>query len=444
MGCLTDPDAVRERLSDLMRRPVDVGHPVQLLAVVGLDASELEAGFLAARNNTVMLSALMLLIGAVGTYFLFTAAHYRSVRSALANMQSYTANLIENMPSGLVSVGPGGDVVTVNSRARSMLSLVGDARGRRVEDVLVIEASEDRAAVDDVVAGRAGFLETETRIAAAGVSIPVELSASPLRDEGGARAGAVLLFQDLRELEALREEVERERHLASLGRLAAGVAHEVRNPLSSLKGFAQLFRTKFEPGSQEERYADIMIEEVERLDRVVEELLDFARPVRPDRRPTDVNAVVRESTALVSEDAAFKTVSVQTRLGEGLPPVLVDPHQIRQALLNLLLNGIDAAGSGGTVVVETALAVGQGGAAHVTVGVRDNGAGLAPDEIPKIFEPFYTTKPNGTGLGLTIVSRILEQNGGHVGVTSEKGRGSTFSVRLPVAAEAGRPAGGAA
>ena len=444
MGCLTDPVTVRARLSDLLRRPVDASRTVELLAVVGLDASELEAGFLAARNNTVMLSALMLLIGAVGTYFLFTAAHYRSVRSALANMQSYTANLIENMPSGLVSVGPDGDVVTVNSRARSMLSLVGDARGKRVEDVLSIETPEDRAAVSDVVAGRAGFLETETRIAAAGASIPVELSASPLRDEKGARAGAVLLFQDLRELEALREEVERERHLASLGRLAAGVAHEVRNPLSSLKGFAQLFRTKFEPGSQEERYADIMIEEVERLDRVVEELLDFARPVRPDRRPTDVNAVVRESTALVSEDAAFKTVSVQTRLGEGLPPVLVDPHQIRQALLNLLLNGIDAAGSGGTVVVETALAVGQGGAAHVTVGVRDNGAGLAPDEIPKIFEPFYTTKPNGTGLGLTIVSRILEQNGGHVGVTSEKGRGSTFSVRLPVAAEAGRPAGGAA
>jgi two-component system, NtrC family, sensor histidine kinase HydH len=444
MGCLTDPVTVRERLSDLLRRPVDEGRPVELLAVVGLDASELEAGFLAARNNTVMLSALMLLIGAVGTYFLFTAAHYRSVRTALANMQSYTANLIENMPSGLVSVGPDGDVITVNSRARSMLSLVGDARGKRVEDVLAVEAPKDRAAVNDVIAGRAGFLETETRIAAGGTSIPVELSASPLSDEDGSRAGAVLLFQDLRELEALREEVERERHLASLGRLAAGVAHEVRNPLSSLKGFAQLFRTKFQPGSQEEHYADIMIEEVERLDRVVEELLDFARPVRPDKRPTDVNAVVRESVALVSEDAAFKKVSVQTRLGEGLPAVLVDPHQIRQALLNLVLNGIDAAGSGGTVTVETALSAGQGGAPHVAIGVRDNGVGLDQGEIPRIFEPFYTTKPNGTGLGLTIVSRILEQNGGHVSVVSEKGRGSTFSVRLPIAEGAGRPAGGAA
>jgi two-component system sensor histidine kinase HydH len=442
MGCLTDPVTVRERLSDLLRRPVDVGRPVELLAVVGLDASELEAGFLAARNNTVMLSALLLLVGAVGTYFLFTAAHYRSVRTALANMQSYTANLIENMPSGLVSVGPDGDVVTVNSRARSMLSLVGDARGKRVEDVLAIEAADDRSAVGDVIAGRAGFLETETRVAAGGTSIPIEISASPLLDEDGTRAGAVLLFQDLRELEALREEVERERHLASLGRLAAGVAHEVRNPLSSLKGFAQLFRTKFQPGSQEEHYADVMIEEVERLDRVVEELLDFARPVRPDRRTTDVNAVVRESAALVSEDAAFKKVSVQTRLSEGLPAVLVDPHQIRQALLNLILNGIDAAGAGGTVTVETAVSTGQGAGAHVTIDVRDNGVGLDAVEIPKIFEPFYTTKPNGTGLGLTIVSRILEQNGGHVSVTSAKGRGSTFSVRLPVAGGAGGPAGG--
>jgi two-component system sensor histidine kinase HydH len=443
--CIADTGLVATRLSDLMHRPVAPGSRVELVAVVGLDASELETGFLAARNHTIMLSVLLLLISALGIYFVIAAASYRSVRTALATMQSYTANLVENMPSGLVSVGPDGRVVTVNSRARSMLSLSGDARGRPVGEVLGIEPTADREAVERVVAGEAGQLEAETRVTAGGASVPIALSASPLTGESGERAGAVLLFQDLRELEALREEVERERHLASLGRLAAGVAHEVRNPLSSLKGFAQLFRARFAPGSQEERHADIMIEEVERLDRVVEELLDFARPSRPDRGPTDVNALVRESVELVSEDAAFRKISVQTRLGENLPAALVDARQIRQALLNLLLNGIEAAGDGGTVTIETAAAPGAGGG--VTIGVRDNGPGMEPDEIQRIFEPFYTTKPDGTGLGLTIVSRILEQNGARVSVTSAKGRGSTFSMRLPVAggtsaAGDGGPAGG--
>jgi two-component system sensor histidine kinase HydH len=440
LECIADPDLIAARLSDLMHRPVVPGSEVDLVAVVGLDASELESGFLAARNRTIMLSALLVIVSALGIYFLLVAASYRSVRAALATMRSYTANLVENMPSGLVSVGPDGRVVTVNSRARSMLSLSGDAQGRAVNDVVGIEPPEDREAVARVIAGSAGPLEAETRVAVGGASVPIALSASPLTGESGERAGAVLLFQDLRELEALREEVERERHLASLGRLAAGVAHEVRNPLSSLKGFAQLFRARFAPGSQEERHADIMIEEVERLDRVVEELLDFARPSRPDRGPTDVNALVRESVELVSEDAAFRKISVQTRLGENLPAALVDARQIRQALLNLLLNGIEAAGDGGTVTIETAAAPGAGGG--VTIGVRDNGPGMEPDEIQRIFEPFYTTKPDGTGLGLTIVSRILEQNGARVSVTSAKGRGSTFSMRLPAAS--GAAGGGAA
>jgi two-component system sensor histidine kinase HydH len=436
-----DPSAVSQRLSDLLGRPVDPEGTVELLAVVGLDPSELESGFLVARNHTIMLSALLLLVGAAGIYFLFAAAHYRSVRTALENMRSYTANIIESMPSGLVSVGPGGEVVTVNSRARNLLSLTDDARGKKLGDVLAVEPPEERAAVDDVVAGRAGVLETETRIRAGGVSIPVALSASPLRDEDGACAGAVLLFQDLRELEAPKEAVEREKHLASLGRLAAGVAHEVRNPLSSLKGFAQLFRSKFQPGSQEERHADIMIEEVERLDRVVEELLDFARPVHPERRPSDANVIVRESVSLVAEDASYRGIAIETKLGDGLPPVLVDPLQIRQALLNLLLNGIDAAGESGRVTVATAVSAAQSGTPHVAISVMDTGAGLGADEISKLFEPFYTTKPNGTGLGLTIVSRILEQNGGHIGVASVKGRGSTFTLRLPIAGAQSRPAG---
>jgi two-component system sensor histidine kinase HydH len=427
-----DAPTVLERLSELLGRPIEFGEIVPLVFVVGLDATDFESAFLASRNHTLMLSVVLLVVGGVAIYFLFVLAHYRSARTALANMRSYTTNVIESMASGLVSTDAHGRVVTVNSRARLLLGL-GDAdvSGKDIADVLTLEPDIERAGVGPVVRGARDVAEAETRILIDGTPTPVALSASSLRDEEGGRAGAVVLFQDLTEIEALKEEVERARHLASLGRLAAGVAHEVRNPLSSLKGFAQLLRSRFRPGSDEERYADIMIEEVERLDRVVQELLDFAKPVTPDRKPSSLNAIVEEALGLVVDDAGYRRVSIERRLGEGLPRVLVDPFQIRQALLNIFLNAVEAMPDGGTLTVETAASSYPGKPQSVTVSVADTGHGMTKDEIERLFEPFYTTKPRGTGLGLTIVARLIEQNGGHITVTSERGGGSTFTVRLP-------------
>lgn len=435
-----DVPTVLERLSELLGRPVEAGEVVPLVLVVGIDATDIESAFLASRNHTLMLSAVLLIVGGVAIYFLFVLAHYRSARTALANMRSYTTNVIESMASGLVSTDAEGRVVTVNSRARRLLGLGDDdVSGRDIADVLTLEPDLERAGVGPVVRGAKDMTETETAILVSGGAMPVALSASSLRDESGGRAGTVVLFQDLTEVEALKEEVERARHLASLGRLAAGVAHEVRNPLSSLKGFAQLLRSKSRPGSDEERYADIMIEEVERLDRVVQELLDFARPVTPDRKPSALNAIVEEALGLVSEDAAFRKIDVEKGLAEGLPDALVDPFQIRQALLNVFLNAIEAMADGGVLTIETSVVADAGPTPSLAVAIADTGEGMSPEEVDRLFEPFYTTKPRGTGLGLTIVARLIEQNGGQVAVSSEKGRGSTFTIRLPAS-----PGGGAA
>lgn len=434
-----DSAEVLARLADLLERPVGRTETVPLIAVVGLGSSELEAAFLASRNYTIMLSAVLLLVGGVAIYFLFVMAHYRSARTALANMRSYTTNVIESLASGLISVDAEGRVVTLNSAARRLLGTAdADVAGRKLDELLRLDPDLEAAGVGAVVRGARAVLETEAKVQGDGGVIPVAVSASSLSDEDGKRAGAVLLLQDLREIEALKEAVERERHLASLGRLAAGVAHEVRNPLSSLKGFAQFLRSKFRPGSQEERYADIMIEEVERLDRVVEELLDFAKPVRPERRPVPANSLVDEALSLLSEDALFRSVEIVKKLGRDLPDVLVDPAQMRQALLNVLLNAMEAMEHGGRLTVETALSKAEGAEPFVSIGVTDTGAGMGEEELARLFEPFYTTKSGGTGLGLTIVTRLLEQNGGHVTVSSVKGEGSTFSMRLPLA----RPAEG--
>jgi len=430
-----DEGALATRLSDLLGRPIDLGSRYRLVIVVGLDPTDLEAGAHASRNYTIMLAGILLLVGAVAIYFLAATAHHRSTRTALENMRSYTKNIIESMTTALVSADPDGAIATVNPGACSLLDVPESGLvGRGFRDVVRLTPASESAAVGRVVAGDAAKHEAEARLVVGDREVPVAVSASLLRDEEGNRSGAVVLLQDLSELEALQEAVERERHLAALGRLAAGVAHEVRNPLSSLKGFAQFFRSKFRPGSEEERYSDIMIEEVERLDRVVQELLDFAKPTSPDRTLSDPNDLVEQALALIAEDAQFRDVTIERRFAPDLPQVFVDPLQVRQALLNLFLNGIEAMEGGGTLTLETAVTRGGQDAPSVSVGISDTGEGMTPDEIAKLFEPFYTTKPKGTGLGLTIVSRILEQNGGQITVTSASGEGTTFTVRLPIAA----------
>ncbi|MBD3347689.1 MAG: PAS domain-containing protein, partial [Candidatus Eisenbacteria bacterium] len=433
----TETPDIETRLSDLLGRDVQPDEVLTFIAIVAFDSSDLEAAFLASRNHTLLMGALLLVVGGTAIYFLFVLAGSRSAHTALRNMQSYTKNVIESMASGLVSLDAAGRVVTVNPRARELLRLGdSDVDGAKLSDLITLEPGSVDASVGAVARGERDVFESEGELVVEGEELPVSLSASSLREEGGKRTGSVILFRDLREVRELQAEVDRARHLAAIGRLAAGVAHEIRNPLSSLKGFAQFLRSRFQSGSDEERYSDIMIEEVERLDRVVQELLDFAKPVRPERRATAPHSLVEDALALVSEDAGFQGVSIERRLSSELPDVLVDQHQIKQALLNVLLNAIEAMGGGGTLTISAALVREGEGDPMVGISISDTGPGMRPDELDRLFEPFYTTKQEGTGLGLTIVSRLVEQNGGRVSVESSPGIGTTFSIRLPVAVEA--------
>jgi len=427
------PPVVAQRLSELLGEPVEETTQLSVYAVVALDPQELEAVYLASRDRALVLAGALLAIGAAAIYFLFVSTSYRSTQTALANMRSYTNNVIESMASGLVSVDSDSRVVRVNSRARALFGLgERDVRGAPLDEVVRLEDGAGRREVESVLRGDARPVEVELGVETDEGRVPVAVGAALLRDEAGEPSGAVLLFQDLREIEELKEEVERERHLAALGRLAAGVAHEVRNPLSSLKGFAQFLRSKFNPGSEEERYSNIMIEEVERLDRVVQELLDFAKPVTAERKPSDINSIVEDALSLVGEDAAFRNVDIVRELGTGLPLAMVDGLQLRQALLNVLLNGIEAMRDGGRLTVRTDVRHGE--PAQIALDVVDTGPGMDAEQMDKLFEPFYTTKPEGTGLGLTIVSRLIEQNGGRLGVESVLGEGTTFTINLPAVA----------
>ena len=222
------------------------------------------------------------------------------------------------------------------------------------------------------------------------------------------------------------KKVRRSERLASLGRLASGVAHEIRNPLSAIKGFAQYFRDKFQTGSEDRSYADIMIQEAERLNRVIDGLLDFARPRELDARPHPLSQILERPLQLIRTDLDRKGISLTTSIPEVL--VRADPDQMTQAFLNIFLNSIDAMEEGGELRVAATMRPEEG---RAEIRIADNGTGISPEDLPRIFDPFFSTKKKGTGLGLAITAKIIEAHQGDISVESRRGKGTTFKIYLP-------------
>lgn len=233
---------------------------------------------------------------------------------------------------------------------------------------------------------------------------------------------------------------ERER-LAALGQMAAGLAHEIRNPLGSIKGAAQfLLPIGDQAGDASTReFLNIIVEEVNRLNRIVSQFLDYARPYRGEQSQLDVNEIVRKTVQLIEKEEGAAHVEISMSLADGLPPVRADPEQLRQVFLNLCLNALQAMPQGGRLSISTSLrrSTRRGAAAAFSeVRFRDTGGGISPDNLKNLFIPFFTTKEKGTGLGLPISQRIIENHGGTIEVRSSPGAGSTFTVLLPLEADA--------
>ncbi|RNC71060.1 MAG: sensor histidine kinase [Desulfuromonadales bacterium] len=230
----------------------------------------------------------------------------------------------------------------------------------------------------------------------------------------------------------IEEQLRRAERLSAIGELSAMLAHEIRNPLGSIRGTAEILRDDFPSGHPKQEFLDILLKETDRLNRVVEDFLRLARPVEVEKRTCDLAAELRELVKLLDAEAVTRGVRL-TLDADDIPPVAGDPERLRQAFLNLLLNGIQATTAGGSVTVRVREVPRSGDEpAFVELSFNDNGAGIARENLERIFGPFFTTKEGGTGLGLAITQRIVEGHGGSVSVESEQGRGTTFRVRLPV------------
>ena len=393
---------------------------------VGLDMSPIEAARKADVRHAVIMGAILLLVGFAGFTLLFMVQSYRSTRASLSRIKAFSDNVVENVPIGLLALDHEGKIAAFNRGAENILQLsarqaIGQASDRIIPAGLLDEINHAKNQSEVIEK------EIECKLST-GKIVPLEIGASRLEDEDGVFLGNVLLFKDLTEVQALRKEVARSQRLASVGRLAAGVAHEIRNPLSSIKGFATYFKQRYPDRPQDQQTADIMIQEVDRLNRVVGQLLEFARPVPVKPKTVSLQVLLDDSIKLVSDRAAEKGISIRIQNSALTDEVQIDPDRLNQVLLNLYLNAIDSMESGGDLKVEISS---DGKDRNVVIKVSDTGKGINRENLGKIFEPYFTTKSSGTGLGLAIAHNIIEAMGGKITVESEKEAGTIFTVALP-------------
>jgi two-component system sensor histidine kinase HydH len=403
---------------------------------VGLDMTTVNEARRADVWHAVLMGAILLLVGFAGVTLLLLAQNYRAARTSLSRIKAFSDHVVEYMPIGLVATDRDGRIAAFNETAATVLQLPpATARGVPAQTVLPAELESHREAS----AGGRTVVEREIECdLPSGRRVALEVSARRLADERGRSLGTILLFRDLTELRALRAEMARNQRLATVGRLAAGVAHEIRNPLSSIKGFATYFRERYRDTPADAQTATIMIQEVDRLNRVVGQLLEFSRPVGIVPRPVRIAQFLADSVRMIEAQAAEKGIAVETSFPPPGEIAAVDADRLNQVLLNLYLNAVEAMGAGGTLGIR---AVRTPDARALEIRVADTGCGIRPEDLPQIFEPYFTTRPGGTGLGLAIAHHIMEAMGGTIAVASRPGSGSTFTVHVPLAAVAsGRPA----
>ncbi len=400
------------------------------IIILGLTMTAFEEARRSDIHHAVIMAAILLALGSGALFFIFVIQNYYLVDRTLKQTQDYTRQVVASMANGLLSINPDGKIASYNLLALELLDLKeSEVREKNLKSVFDFKET----GIDDILSGCQSVIDREiSHRQKSGELLPMVLSVTPIRDEGEACTGAVIVLRDLREIKQLEKKVRQSEKLAAIGRLAAGVAHEIRNPLSSIRGFARFLAHALSDRSQEREYAEIMVKEVDRINRVVNDLLTFAQPMKPNREPTDISKIIKHTIRLMEVDARSRDVLIHRNISPDLDKLSIDGNQITQALINLILNALQELDTGG--IIEVGADVDHSGN-QINIWVEDNGSGIAHENKGKIFDPFFTTREKGTGLGLAIVHKIAENHGGEIRVDSplpSRNQGCRFTIILPI------------
>ena len=373
-----------------------------------------------------------LLSGSLAENVRSAGAKLEQASSQIAGLQAFNQHVIDSLPSGLVTTDTAKRVLTFNNAAESITGLTAkEAVGRPVADVLRLPTSLVESLERGLDAAGARRIEFRFPTADERGEIDMGLSVAHLQMPGGPK-GFLVTFQDVTEVKKLERDARMRQRLAAVGEMAAGIAHEIRNPLASMSGSIQILRQELPLSAEQEQLMDIVLRESERLNSTIRSFLAYARPQRFAIARFDVRRALNDTALLLRNSA---------ELGDGhsievdVPPrelwFEADEGQIKQIVWNLATNGLRAMPDGGRLLLSASLEPALDG---VVIAVQDQGIGIAAEDIDGLFQPFHGSFAKGSGLGLAIVHRIVTDYHGEIHVSSTQGAGTTVSVRLPARA----------
>jgi len=364
----------------------------------------------------------------------------------IVELKNFNESIIKSIGSGLITVDLNRKITYFNTGAERILKISQDeVLGKAIDDIFPQNEIEKLLPKDS--GENVSLLNREMEVTnKQGEKIFIGFSNTPWVDNNNQKMGTIISFRDISEIKRLQVEMIRMDRLASLGVLASGIAHEIRNPLAGIKTMAQTLEEEIDPQDSRREYLSRIIRQVNRLDELLKAFFSYARPRPPIKKWHNLEDIIHEVAVLLNKKITSSRIEFKENYHEKLPRVFVDLNQIQQVFINLILNAVDAMPDGGELMIsarakKTKLETVDRRRKNfknrkkemlfTEVSVKDTGIGIKKDHLEAIFDPFFTTKSQGTGLGLSIVYRILEEHGGNIKVTSELNKGTIFTLLLP-------------
>ncbi len=357
---------------------------------------------------------------------------------ALEQVYQFHKGIIQSISSGLITIDFDANITFINNAALKLLGFAyKELVGGSIKRVFADENEAD-SILSELLKKKKMFESRETNLISKNLKIlPIGFTTTLLTASDISHIGVIFSFRDLTNLHHFRIQMERMDRLATLGEVSAGIAHEIRNPLAGIKTSAEVLEESFSPGDERSQLIRRIVKEIDRSNDLLKKFFNFAQPGKPKQDYVSLDALVEGVYLLLAPRMRKKNISFNKNYESNIPDVYIDENQMEQILINLFLNALDAMDKGGSITINLKLSESDGGdtasgnSQTVTLELEDTGRGIDEGNIEKIFNPFFTTKSDGVGLGLSISSRLVEENGGHLTVSSEPGQGSIFAIHLP-------------